>query len=206
MAEKRKIRFHPGSDWGKVLGKWHVSLGDNRGDRAALRKCASPVDVVFVPAYHTLYQDIAGIGKAAVETGKTTWTWPGLERRLRERLPVIAGLVALVNTEERRAKEDEPVAGPGEDRADEAVTRTNLPKQMGTERPSGGGAVVSGLRFRRLLKCQTPEELYPMLRRVIRLLNNRADLYSLASDILYWGEEVRKQWAYDYWTVPQDTE
>jgi len=165
------------------------------------------VDVVFVPAYHALFQEIADLGKAAVETGETTWNWSGLERQLRERLPIIAGLVALVDAEERRTGEEQSAANREEDRADKPMTRRNFPKQMGTERTSGGGPVVSGLRFRRLLKCQTPEDLYPMLRRTIRLLDKRADLYSLANDVLYWGEDVRKQWAYDYyWTAPQETE
>ncbi|MFH1113945.1 MAG: type I-E CRISPR-associated protein Cse2/CasB [Pseudomonadota bacterium] len=207
MADKKRIRFHPRSEPGKALKKWHGSLENNRGDRAALRKCASPVDVVFVPAYHALFQDMAEVGKAAVETGEISWTWPGLERRLRERLPAIAGLVALVKADEPRTKEEESAANPEEAEAETATTRRNFPKQMGSERTSGGGAVVSGLRFRRLLKCQTPEELYPMLRRTIRLLNNRADLYSLANDVLYWDEDVRKQWAYDYYSVaPQETD
>ncbi len=207
MADKKGIRFHPRSGPGKELKKWHASLENNRGDRAALRKCASPADVVFVPAYHALFQDMAEVGKAAVETGETSWTWPGLEHRLRERLPAIAGLIALVKDEEPRTKEEESAASPEEDDTEKAITRRNLPQQMGSERTSGAGPVVSGLRFRRLLKCQTLEELYPMLRRTLPLLNNRADLYSLANDVLYWSEDVRKQWAYDYYeAAPQDTD
>ncbi len=206
MADNKKIRFYPGSDAGRILRKWHASLSDNRGDRAALRKCATPANVVFVPAYHALFHDIADLRKAADQAGETTGGWQSPERLLLDRLPVIAGLVALVDADERRASKEESATNSGETRDDQPMTKRNLPKQMGTERSSGGGPVVSDLRFRRLLKCQTPEDLYPMLRKVIRLLSNRADVYSLANDVLYWGEEVRKQWAYDYYaTVPQES-
>jgi len=70
--------------------------------------------------------------------------------------------------------------------------------------------MVSDLRFRRLLKCRTPDELYPALRRVVGLLKNhnlRADVMSLAQSVFYWGENMRKEWAYEYYaTESQQTE
>lgn len=196
MSEKRDIKFAPDTKWGAVLAEWHGALKENRGDRAALRKCKSLPQVVFVPAYHELYQDIAAIGRAATEAKAITWTWETLEERILERLPMIAALSASLIPPEnpdglKKAERDS----------------VSLPRQMGTTRSSGGGPWVSDLRFRRLLKCHTPEDLYPSLRRVIGLLRNHADIMSLANSVFYWDEEMRKRWAYDYYaTASHDTE
>jgi CRISPR system Cascade subunit CasB len=37
---------------------WWQSLDSDRGGRAALRRCRSPVDVYFVPAFHRLLRDL----------------------------------------------------------------------------------------------------------------------------------------------------
>jgi CRISPR system Cascade subunit CasB len=71
--------------------------------------------------------------------------------------------------------------------------------QMATPKPGADGARVSGLRFRRLLKFSDREELYQPLIRTVRLLDGRANLISLADGIYFWGENVRKQWAYSYY-------
>lgn len=187
MAEKQDIKFALGKKWGDALQEWHRGLGDNRGDRAALKKCRSLTEVVFVPSYHQLYQDITDVGREAVEAKVIKWPWASLEGRIRERLPMIASLTALVNPESLES---------GTEASEQSL---RLPCQMGTVRVSGGGPVVSDLRFRRLLKCRTPEELYPALRRVIGLLDNKADIMSLAQSVFYWSEDMRKEWAYDYY-------
>lgn len=64
-------------------------------------------------------------------------------------------------------------------------------------------AVLSELRFRRLVAAQRPTELYPHLRRAIVALGRRADLGDLANSLVYWSHPsgtVRKQWALDYFT------
>jgi len=54
--------FKEGTEAGKVLEKWWQSLEEARGDRALLRRCATPVEVVFCPAYHRLRRDLNRIG------------------------------------------------------------------------------------------------------------------------------------------------
>jgi len=190
VADKRDIKFASGTEWGEALRKWHSRLADNRGDRAALKKCKSPVQVVFIPAFHEIYQEITTIGRAAIEEKAIKWSWGKLEKRIRDRLPIIASLTALVKPPEEPNKGGEAKRKP-----------VTLPSQMGTARSSGGGPVVSDLRFRRLLKCRTPEELYPALRRIIGLLESQADIMILAQDIFDWNEEVRKRWAYEYYAA-----
>ncbi|MBK8397652.1 MAG: type I-E CRISPR-associated protein Cse2/CasB [Leptospiraceae bacterium] len=60
-------------------------------------------------------------------------------------------------------------------------------------------AVLSDLRFRRIIQCGNLQELYPYLIRVIRLLDGRVNIYSLAESVYYWGDHTKKNWAYDYY-------
>jgi len=34
--------------------------------------------------------------------------------------------------------------------------------------------------------------------RILRLLRGEADIHSLAESTYFWGDEVRKRWAFDY--------
>jgi len=101
----------------------------------------------------------------------------------RESLAVAAGLAAHV-------KEDNEIK--------------NMAEQMASIKASGSGARVSDLRFRRLLAVNQREELYPLMLRVICLLDGKVNLVSLANAVYWWNERTRKDWAYDYYkTAPK---
>lgn len=89
-----------------------------------------------------------------------------------ERLAAIAGVLAHIrHADERR-----------------------LPETMrGTDK-----AKVSELRFRRLLESPSIDDLYVGLRRILPLVDHSADPNLLANDIWFWGDKVRKEWAYAY--------
>ncbi len=91
--------------------------------------------------------------------------------------------------------------------------RQSFAAQLGQ---SEGRAVMSELRFRRLLAVKTPDELLRQLRRAIRLLNGSVNLISLAEDIFDWCKEqddlmkytrrqqrptefIRIRWALEYY-------
>jgi CRISPR system Cascade subunit CasB len=57
---------------------------------------------------------------------------------------------------------------------------------------------VSELRFLRLLDARDIEALYDSLRRVLPLMDGRVDVLALTNDLLQWGEQVKKRWAYAY--------
>jgi CRISPR system Cascade subunit CasB len=57
--------------------------------------------------------------------------------------------------------------------------------------------VVSPLRFRQILEARDDEEFFLRLRRVLPLAEGLS-LSALADDVLYWGDNVRKRWVYDY--------
>ncbi|HEB87800.1 MAG TPA: type I-E CRISPR-associated protein Cse2/CasB [Gammaproteobacteria bacterium] len=84
---------------------------------------------------------------------------------------------------------------------EEITTGGSLARQMSM--PEGGRPVVSELRFRRLLQ-RDRTELYTALVRVLRMLKGKADIHDLAHAVFYWGNEIKKKWAYDYFpNVPE---
>lgn len=64
---------------------------------------------------------------------------------------------------------------------------------MGPDKPK-----VSELRFRRLLESPSIDDLFVGLRRTLPLVDHCADPNLLANDIWFWGDKVRKEWAYAY--------
>lgn len=106
------------------------------------------------------------------------------ERKNIDQLALIAGVLAHVKTNDSSKR---------------------IAEQMATPK-SGSNARVSGLRFRRLLKIDNRDELYPALVRLIHLLDGTANIFSLAESAFYWSEKTRKDWAYDYYTTaPQES-
>ena len=89
-----------------------------------------------------------------------------------ERLSAIAGLLAHVKKLDERG----------------------LPVIMSEgERPP-----FSELRFRRLLESSSLDDVFSGLRRALPLVAYQADVLALANDVLFWGDSVKKRWAYTY--------
>ena len=73
------------------------------------------------------------------------------------------------------------------------TTEEKLPLQMaGTPKPK-----LSELRFRRLIQRERDDLYQPMIR-VIRKLGNKASLCDLAYSMYYWGDGVKREWAFEY--------
>lgn len=75
---------------------------------------------------------------------------------------------------------------------------TSLPEAMSRRAEGSDRNSVSDLRFSRLLDSPDLDALFVGLRRVMPLIDHRADPARLANDMFGWGEYVRKQWAYAY--------
>lgn len=101
----------------------------------------------------------------------------------REKLAAIAGLAARLESD----------TGDG----------ASLATQMAARRSPGENAVVSGLRFRRVLAVgdNDIEDLYPMLTKILRLLGGKANLADLARSVYWWDVSTKKRWAYDYYAA-----
>jgi len=93
-----------------------------------------------------------------------------------DRLVAVIGLLAHVKTN-------------GDQSPAQAMSRNN----SDNDRPP-----VSSLRFQRLLESPDLDALFIGLRRVLPLINHQISITALANDILYWGDQVKKNWAYDY--------
>ena len=61
-------------------------------------------------------------------------------------------------------------------------------------------ATLSEGRFRRLLQLGADELLDPM-RRLVRLNKGHANVGDLAKSILFWGDDVKKRWIFEYYGV-----
>lgn len=97
--------------------------------------------------------------------------WPG-QGWQDDRLAVAAGLLAHVREQ----------------------TTLNLPQAMS----EGDKPPLSELRFKRLLDAPDVDTLFTGLRRALPLLQQRADICTLATDVVNWGDAVKKRWAYAY--------
>ena len=68
----------------------------------------------------------------------------------------------------------------------------------GMSQRDGDKPRVSPLRFMRLLESPDTDALFTGLRRTLPLVQHRTDVLALATDVVNWGDEVKKRWAYAY--------
>lgn len=79
-----------------------------------------------------------------------------------------------------------------------AESDQSLPLAM-SDRPQGVDRnPVSELRFRRLLEASDLDTLFAGLRRALPLIGHKTAPLQLVNDVFYWGDEVKKRWAYAY--------
>ena len=102
-----------------------------------------------------------------------------LPHRPKNRVAILAGVLAWV----READEV---------RVARAIGRMDLDDDQ--------SATVSEVRFRRLLQSQDFELMDPM-RRLVRQMKGRANVGDIADTILYWGEEAKRKWIFDYYAA-----
>jgi len=62
---------------------------------------------------------------------------------------------------------------------------------------AGNPPKVSELRFRRLLQRER-DDLYGAMIRILQMLDQTANLPDLFNSVFYWGDPVRKRWAFEY--------
>jgi CRISPR system Cascade subunit CasB len=136
---------------------WHDLQERRRGDRAALRRCATTTEIMLHPAFHRLVQNVD-------------------DRQRLEQLACAVGVLVHVET----------------DGGGDSFARTMA-------EPKGEKATVSGLRFRRVLRADSPDEVLGELRRAVQLTGRTAPVSALARDLSRWNDDVRKRWAFAYY-------
>jgi len=166
------VEFTPESDLGQTLAQFWLGLKDNSAARAELRRCDSVAEVTMTPAYQRFYQaKLRPLLKS--ETG-----WE-------DRMAAIVGLLAHLKPDAELT-----VLG-GKSRYPELLAE-QMADLVSADRP-----LVSELRFRRLLQHER-DELYPAMIRIIRMMKGGANLYGLAHSLFFWGDGIKKRWAYAY--------
>lgn len=173
-----KNPFNPDSPAGRLLFDFWRSLDDDRQSRAQLRRADGLTQIVLVPAFHRLLNQL----RAEISKEKPNDGWLHSDSG-RLRLAAIAGVLAHIKRHEQL---QEPY------RSTTAVFMAKRKKE--TDSP-----LVSELRFRRLLQANDMQELYPMLRRTVALVGGVIDVHVMAKDLWFWGDRLRRQWAYDYY-------
>lgn len=191
MAQAEFLRFEPGRPEGDTLLAWWRDLQGHQEE--AVEESGAPGRPTARPNAPNYRGARAELRRCAELTGVVlTPAYQRLYYALRnlegvrppyeERLATVAGVLAHVD----------------EDTAQGGRTFARQLAQPRGDQP-GSAPVVSELRFRRLLRIQDHAELYPMLLRLVRLLDSQADVFSLAQGAYGWGDAQRKRWAYDYY-------
>lgn len=154
-----------------------------RADRAQLRRCADPGEVLLQSAFQRL---LLVFGKEPERsTFQSIWADPTA-------LALLAGVLAHVKT----------------DVPDGASFAATLGAKGEGSRPA-----MSELRFQRLQTSSDEADFYRQMLRAVELAGSKADVVSLANDILAWVWEYRDgheqqpakrlkvRWATDYYSA-----
>ncbi len=176
----------------EVLKKWWNDLHTNHaGERAQLRRCNSPAEVAFHPAYIRL---LRALQKAEFKGDDRDFRIASVAGLLAHLKPVNPQ-IATVTADDKEPTTAEPVETAETDSDKEFGTGIRaLGKMLG--RPVGGKALLSGLRFRRLLQTNNRDELYRLMLRVVRLVRQQDYMISplsLAATIFWWNKETTRQ-------------
>jgi CRISPR type I-E-associated protein CasB/Cse2 len=103
----------------------------------------------------------------------------GADQRDLDRVALLAAVLAHVRTE----------------------TFDVVARQIGVQRD--GTAVMSDLRFRRLLQADTLDERLTGFRRLVALAGRRLNVADIATGLWHWDDErTRRRWIYAYHNVP----
>lgn len=100
----------------------------------------------------------------------------------KEKLAIIAGILAHVETE----------------------TDQKIAAQMSAPKNSAGNKnqappTFSETRFRRLIACDSSDELFSFLRRAVAILDKKINIEDLATSICFWNDSTKKRWVYAYY-------
>lgn len=152
-----------------------IDAGRN-GERAELRRCSEPQQVLMCKGFHRLRVSID----------------ENLSNDMTIALGMIAGLCSHIKTMETKISFPAMLAIPTE------KDKTSPP--------------LSELRFQKIAKSRTPEDLYTNLRRAIHILKNRGNIISITNGVFLWYKNRNNpavnirdtllfQWSNDYFST-----
>lgn len=164
----------------------------SRRERAGLRRCRAPEQVLLEGAFIRLAQPLL-----AQEEGKQRPIFVDREGGDPTPYALVAGLLAQVE----------------DGRRDGVSLAARLGQPIEAERP-----LMSALRFARLQTAASEAEFYQLARRAIQLAERKADVVCLADELLAWvwefrgnqpdkpRDRLRVRWATAYFTAANKLE
>lgn len=169
----------------KALTAWWYWLDEpgNRGERALLRRAVNPEDIMLTPAFAHFLQAMPD-----------RWSGSGNKAIQLSDTAMVASVLARV----KERPED---------------VKLSFARSLAQPKEKGGKAAMSELRFQQLQKSRTPDDFFRRICRAVALLNGKANIASLADDILHWLREHRYgpaskaqnrlavRWASDYYAA-----
>jgi len=158
MAQKY---WHFNADYHNNLKQWHESLYSHKGDRAALKRCTKPDDVILSAGFRSIYQKLFGFKQAT-------------DNQLIA-LACVAGVLAHVKEHDEKAP--------------------TFASQMAMAKPGTDKPRVSEMRLNQLLRSYSWDEFYRGLIRMVRMLDDKLDVISLAEAVFHWGKEFNGEFA-----------
>lgn len=82
--------------------------------------------------------------------------------------------------------------------------RENQQTPLATKLGQGDPPLLSHLRFQRLIRTEG-DEVVALLRRALRLAQYSCNVAKLGADLLYWNEQTRIRWSFDYFGAEAPT-
>lgn len=185
----RQTEVATASSFKEAVFDWWETLADHNDERAELRRCTTPDEVLLLRGFHRL--------QLYIDRAETDGQCSD------QQLAIIAGVLSHV-------KPSEAVKNQVDDTFAQQMALPQKYVDPGRKRPKrlDGKARVSGLRFRRLLQITDRNDLFRPLIRVIHQLGGEANVQALANDLYFWrktGKTTRQRWATDYYKIaPKD--
>jgi CRISPR type I-E-associated protein CasB/Cse2 len=145
--------------------------GPKRAALAKLRRAAGPIDALAVPEAIDLYRRLVEVS-------------PRVDSDFPDRVAALAVALANLRPEKENLRDDR--------RVPQVFARKSF--------DDPASASLSEARFRRLLQADETE-LLEAFRRLVRLLDGRAEPSTLADAILHWDDRMRRRWIFEYYGV-----
>ncbi len=81
---------------------------------------------------------------------------------------------------------------------DDKKRAQHMARQLGPD-SKGDNAVMSSLRFQRLIAAREPADLMREMRGAVKLLKGTANIRDIGDAFYWWSDKTRIAWTYDYW-------
>ena len=156
-----------------AIEKWWEDLEEDRGGRAALRRCRTLDEALYQPAFHALFR-VALKFQADHKDAFTSWWGDPL------RWAAVATLAAAIKKDERGGFGTQ-MARPAGDRR--ALSEVRLRRFLTTDETTAGSPQ------------DAREEAWRHARRIITQLGGAVDLIDVAHGLFDWTPGVRRRWA-----------